>query len=320
MLDTVSKRTKIFGGIKLLFHALSIGILIMTLIMMNENFPHFIDYIENAANMPIPAEMNDEFKSFFIGVFTFTIIITVIFFIIHIVFYTRLYKGYISKPYMIIILIFAVISLFSTLGNINNPNLSVIKNKNLIFIVDFIPVIVTILYASFALVDKSKTHYSAREMNDNPRYRSPIRGITFQLPGKWDNYLYNIFKDIDMEDYHLEIIDKNIIFDDCAPKSEIEEYNSDKIIKYTGSYYLVSLNARLKYKGSTSYAIHSYNDFLNSPYELIIMISDSTLVEIYCKKMSIVEVIKENAILHNYRNIQYIDKSNDHGQMFEYIR
>jgi len=133
-----------------------------------------------------------------------------------------------------------------------------------------------------------------------------IRGIRFEIKNIWDNSLIKIFNGIDLNQYDIEIVDEDILFEE-----DINNKNIDNIFFINDKYYLIFLDAEFKIKNSNSSKILHFNDFLKSSYDLIILIYDSIYVDIYCKKINFIEIIKNNAEANNYKNIEYIDDDND---------
>ncbi len=68
--------------------------------------------------------------------------------------------------------------------------------------------------------------------------------------------------------------------------------------------------------------IKNYEDFIKSKCEFIFFIDDNSYIDIYAKDIEIIEIVKSNAELNKFKNIEYITKENDMRQgpegFFEY--
>jgi len=134
-----------------------------------------------------------------------------------------------------------------------------------------------------------------------------VKGIKFEIPNKWGMELNNIIYGINIENYIFKInngeiytYDNNFLFE----KEQLTGEQFKKIISGT-KYYIANIRAYFKRMyNDTKTNIH--NDYLNNSWNLMISITDSRFVNVYCKNIKELEQIKLNAKKNNYINIEYI--------------
>lgn len=55
--------------------------------------------------------------------------------------------------------------------------------------------------------------------------------------------------------------------------------------------------------------IATYEDFINSKCEIIMLVADNTFTDVYCKDISLIEKLYDNAAAKGYTEIEYIDEN-----------
>lgn len=139
-------------------------------------------------------------------------------------------------------------------------------------------------------------------------------GIEFKIPNVWGTVLNDILDGIKLEDLIFRLGYEEVFLSNNEFLFKEDIYSGlefSKLIK-NKKYYTVFLNLKL-YDKNTNYDddIENYNDFLNSNCKLILIITDCEYVEIYSKDIKYLNIIKENAIKHNFSNIVDINKRED---------
>ena len=141
-----------------------------------------------------------------------------------------------------------------------------------------------------------------------------MRGIQYEIPNEWGNYLYKIFEGIDMSKYVWKIYD-----DETYVKSEesflFEKdcYNNEEFLKKIrdNEYYVVFICLRAFPAGSSITEIKTYNDFYKSDCELVLLASDCSYVDIYVKSQAMLDMLYINAKKYNFTDIEFITDEND---------
>lgn len=122
-------------------------------------------------------------------------------------------------------------------------------------------------------------------------------GIEFKIKTTYEKILYDILKDIDFDNYKWEIIQQEILYENNYDKqlpSQLSGSELEKEISSNGNYYVFFLNLQAYLKNSATCHIETYNDFVNSNCELIILFSDNRFIEIYVKSEKLKQKIFEN--------------------------
>lgn len=131
-------------------------------------------------------------------------------------------------------------------------------------------------------------------------------GIRFEIPNKYGMFLKKIFENVNLSDYYWNIIDEEILFLDEFSLDK-EQYSFDEMsVILEKNMYLIFGNIQLTKSCNEVSMIKSYTDFVKSECEILILIVDSSYVDIYSKKKDILVKINENARLENYEKIEYI--------------
>lgn len=141
-----------------------------------------------------------------------------------------------------------------------------------------------------------------------------IRGIKFKIPNKWGYVLKDILKDISLENYIVKINEDNEIWIE-NDKQLLEEkiIEGEKFSKLISKnlYYTIFANIHIYEKESKISNIKTYEQFLKSDCEIIILIIDSIDVCIYVKNKEILNRIELNVKENKFKNIKYITDEND---------
>lgn len=147
-----------------------------------------------------------------------------------------------------------------------------------------------------------------------------IRGISFEIPNQYGQYLKEIFEEIPIDTYFWQVNYEDIFKKtddqgkllDLFPNDSFLDGKKLKEIINEPEYYVIFLAmiASKKELDNIIY-INNYNDFLDSDFEILIDIYDNSYVCIYCKDKSILKIFETNALKNNYKNISYITDEND---------
>lgn len=115
----------------------------------------------------------------------------------------------------------------------------------------------------------------------------PAIGMEFKLKTGYEKVLYNILKNINFSNYQWEIVQEEIIYENNTERhlpSHLSGKEFEKEISDNGNYYVISLNLQAYPIGSQISHIETYDDFLNSDCELILLFSDNEFIEVYTKR------------------------------------
>ena len=116
-------------------------------------------------------------------------------------------------------------------------------------------------------------------------------GIEFKKSNEHDNFLNYLFENIDLNDYEIDITEDEMYYDN-------QNIHFDKLYnegKFKSGIYVIFINLKIYPKNNTNYEnIKTYEDFINSSCQLMVLINDSVYVEIYFK-----DKLLKNKILSN---------------------
>lgn len=142
-----------------------------------------------------------------------------------------------------------------------------------------------------------------------------IKGITFEIPQKVTNTLWNILETVDVTEYYwiniknqTETFDEQLA-DDFLLQECYDGYSFQKLINC--NHYIISLKLQAYTSSHNFESIHTYDEFLKSDCQIVILIYDCEFVEIYSKKLSITNSIYQQAIDNGYNNVVFLTDSND---------
>lgn len=152
-----------------------------------------------------------------------------------------------------------------------------------------------------------------------------MRGISFKQNNNFENCLYLILGNINIIDFTW-LVDDNEAYKLKGNKIDgnyFEEKNftghafKDKI--KNESYYIIFLKLFAFQSNTLPHSINSYKEFLDERNcKIAVLLCDNKYVDIYCKEVSDIEKIKQNAAMMDCSDIQYITDENDNRVTFEY--
>ena len=135
-------------------------------------------------------------------------------------------------------------------------------------------------------------------------------GIRFKIKNEYDNIFYKIFKNIKFENYRWDIVEGEIYNLDGKNYLDKESYSNrefKKLVEY-GTYYPVFANIQIYQAQDEREDIQTYEDFIRSKCQLILLITDNEFVDIYTKNKTWLNTIYQNAINNDFVDIQYIEE------------
>lgn len=92
-------------------------------------------------------------------------------------------------------------------------------------------------------------------------------------------------------------------------KKAIEGAELKKLLE-NNKYYIIFADLQAYPKDDFS-DIETYEDFIKSQCELVLLVVDSCYVTIYCKNKETIELLYKNATECGFKNVEYITDEND---------
>lgn len=144
------------------------------------------------------------------------------------------------------------------------------------------------------------------------------RGISFEIPNKYGTLLGEVLKPIDTTVFSWRICDGEsyIVVDDKLAEELFSEDKKEmegtelKILLEKNMYYIISADLQAYPKGKFSH-IETYEEFIESQCELILLVVDCCYVTIYCKNKETIELLYKNGAECGFENVEYITDEND---------
>lgn len=142
-----------------------------------------------------------------------------------------------------------------------------------------------------------------------------IRGISFEIIQETSHVLFDILTSLDCEKFwwynsksQTEMWDKPFGSDFFTT----EVYDGQSFIKQIqNEHFVVFLKLQAYLALDNFQNLSTYDDFLNSTCQIILLVNDCQYVEIYSKDVTIVESIYERALVLDYSNVEFITDEND---------
>lgn len=142
-------------------------------------------------------------------------------------------------------------------------------------------------------------------------------GLDIKVKNGYNNYLYKIFNGIDLSNYLWEINTDEIYYDEDGQKKE-QLFGTDIIggkefVKYISknSYYIIFADIKAypfnneNSLGNEHVKINTLDDFLNSNCQIVLLCTDCTFIEFYCKDRDILDKVYNNCIGDDFEKTEY---------------
>ncbi|KZZ85755.1 DUF2691 family protein [Bacillus sp. SJS] len=145
------------------------------------------------------------------------------------------------------------------------------------------------------------------------------RGISFEIPNDYGKYLWDGLMSIDITEFDWTsggeesyLVKGDELQEPLFP-DEVRGMDGFLLreLLEENKYYLIFVNLQAFPKGESSLRVETYEEFVNSNCQLLLLVVDSIHVEIYCKDNIRLESLYQNAKLRCFNNLQYITDKND---------
>jgi hypothetical protein len=137
------------------------------------------------------------------------------------------------------------------------------------------------------------------------------RGVRFKTPNEYGSYISDVLKTIDVTKYTWSIDNTEIYygnskkFIDYSHPSILEGHEFKSLID-TENYYVIFAELKAFKSKEDVVDVNTYEDFINSKAEIILLIADVCYYDIYCKGPRLIEMIYDNALDRNYTDLEYV--------------
>jgi hypothetical protein len=142
-------------------------------------------------------------------------------------------------------------------------------------------------------------------------------GLDIMVKNSTDNYLYKIFSGIDLTKYIWEISSDEILYSengvDYQKLFDKSLISGDEFIKCISkeSYYMIFSDIKAYPVGSKLTNITTYEDYLKSDCEIILLCADVKFIDFYSKSNEILKKVYKNCINNKFEQVTTITENNN---------
>lgn len=145
-----------------------------------------------------------------------------------------------------------------------------------------------------------------------------MQGVSFEIPNKYGKQLFDILKEIDVTRWDWQIGDGEayIIENGALGKDlfgRLNSLTSKELFKLISEneYYLIFADLKAYMNVVSELKIETYEDFLESDCQFVLLLVDSSYVTIYSKNKSTIQSLYDQAVAAGYKKVEYITDAND---------
>ncbi|AZB41779.1 DUF2691 family protein [Bacillus sp. FJAT-42376] len=145
------------------------------------------------------------------------------------------------------------------------------------------------------------------------------RGIDFEIPNEHGRFLWEVLAPFEMTEFvwtigHEEsyIVEDNALERPLFPeeKSGMDGLLLRKLLE-NNMYYLIFANLQAYPRGEHYERVDTYEEFVNSHCQLVLLVVDTINVTIYCKDKEKLENLYQQADIQGFHHLRYITDKND---------
>ena len=145
-----------------------------------------------------------------------------------------------------------------------------------------------------------------------------MRGISFEIPNAYGKYLFEILENIEITEFIWRIgggeayyVEPNKLETSLLPTGSIIDGKTLNNIISKKDYYLIFADLKGFTKEEDVREIETYEEFLESNCQFVLLVVDSSWIYIYSKDPTIIKQLHSNAVAAKYENIKYLTDEND---------
>ena len=145
-----------------------------------------------------------------------------------------------------------------------------------------------------------------------------MRGLSFEIPNGHGQYLFDILNAFDFKQYFWKTggeeayyIENDKLGTSLFPQPHV--YTGEALYKRISEndYYVIFADLKAFNDPLHVKEITTYEEFLNSRCEFVLLLVDCTYVTIYAKNPEVITALYAKAIDSAYENVAYITDEND---------
>lgn len=147
--------------------------------------------------------------------------------------------------------------------------------------------------------------------------QSVRHGISFKIPNTYGHFLTDMFSPVDITSYSWFVggeesysVKNGGLNQPLFPEEAEMDGDTFCHLIHQDEHYLIFANLKAFSKGPVK-DIRTYETFLDSNCELVLLIVDSTFVDIYCKDQQLIESLYTHALSRSFEDVAYLTDAND---------
>jgi len=146
-----------------------------------------------------------------------------------------------------------------------------------------------------------------------------IRGISLEIPNQKGNILSKVLQPINITEFNWSIgngesyLVVNGQLDEDFFSQDVKVMDG-KLLKKNiedNQYYVIFADLKAFPKNENAKNIETYEDYIKSECQLIVLVVDCSYTTIYCKDKENLKRLYQNAKDSGFKNVQYITDEND---------
>lgn len=143
------------------------------------------------------------------------------------------------------------------------------------------------------------------------------RGIRFIMPNKYGTFLSDLLSPVDISAFTWRIGDgesykiiDHALGEDVFPVDKKILAGTELAIYLKMRQYIIFADLK-GFTGGRTENIETYERYLKSNCEFVLLVVDSCYVTIYCKNTAKLQLLYENALVLNFQDVEYLTDEND---------
>ncbi|WP_438311722.1 DUF2691 family protein [Sporosarcina sp. FA9] len=145
-----------------------------------------------------------------------------------------------------------------------------------------------------------------------------MRGVSFEILNKYGKQLFDILIEVEVScwDWQIGGGEAYVIENGTLGKDlfgTITSLTGRELIKLISEneYYLIFADLKAYKNFESELKIETYEDFLESDCQFVLLLVDSSFVTIYSKSKSTIQSLYNQAVATKYKKVEYITDDND---------
>ncbi|WP_010097253.1 DUF2691 family protein [Ornithinibacillus scapharcae] len=144
-----------------------------------------------------------------------------------------------------------------------------------------------------------------------------VRGISFEIPNTYGTFLHDILHDLPLKEYIWKIdpVESYVIEQGQlgTPLFQTTKLAGDELydLVLQGDQYLIFVDLKAFPNEDTMIDITTFEEFLLSECQFVLLVVDSSFVRIYAKELDIINHLYRKTMDSGYKNIAIITEDND---------